>query len=191
LVRRWLATRDLAEPIGILQSLNSEVGDQWSEELEGIQNSPAEKEREGFFSAALTTISANLEPECAGHPGKHRSGLRGVPADPLDALHRDRDRHQRLVAPLISMLIDTLVRTAYRMHRQGRLPVRLLLSLDDMANCAPLPGLESVISQGGGQGVNVAWSLQSQAQPRSLRGGGRGGDLVGDQGEGDLRGSGR
>src|SRR5207244_3033034 len=74
--------------------------------------------------------------------------------------------HQRLVAPLIAMLIETAVRTTYRMHRQGELPARHLLSLDDMANCAPLPALESIISQGGGQGVNVAWSLQSLAQLR-------------------------
>jgi type IV secretion system protein VirD4 len=166
LVRRWLATRNLAEPIGILQSLNSELGDQWSEELEGIQNSPAEKEREGFFSAALTTIAATSNPNVLA--SMVRTDL------DLEAFLRTRSmlyipietEHQRAVAPLISMLIDTLVRTAYRMHREGRLPAHLLLSLDDMANCAPLPGLESVISQGGGQGVNVAWSLQSQAQLR-------------------------
>jgi type IV secretory pathway TraG/TraD family ATPase VirD4 len=72
--------------------------------------------------------------------------------------------HQRAVAPLISMLVESIVHTAYRLWREGRLSERLLVSLDDLANVAPLPQLESIISQGGGQGVNVAWSLQSLAQ---------------------------
>ncbi|MDQ6899300.1 MAG: type IV secretory system conjugative DNA transfer family protein [Candidatus Dormibacteraeota bacterium] len=166
LVRRWLATRNLAEPIGILRSLNSELGDQWAEELEGIQNSPAEKEREGFFSAALTTISATSNPNVLGSTARTDLDFEAFLRSRSTLYIPIETEHQRAVAPLISMLIDTLVRTAYRMHREGRLPARLLLSLDDMANCAPLPGLESVISQGGGQGVNVAWSLQSLAQLR-------------------------
>jgi type IV secretion system protein VirD4 len=64
------------------------------------------------------------------------------------------------------MLVSDIVHTAYRLHREGRLPARLGLSLDDLANVCPLPELESIISQGGGQGVNVFWSLQSLAQLR-------------------------
>jgi type IV secretory pathway TraG/TraD family ATPase VirD4 len=41
---------------------------------------------------------------------------------------------------------------------------RLALSVDDLANVCALPQLESIISQGGGQSVNVWWSLQSLAQ---------------------------
>lgn len=166
LVRRWLAGRNLSEPIGILQSLNSEVGDQWSEELEGIQSSPAEKEREGFFSAALTTIGATSNPIVLASTARTDLDFEQFLVSRSTLYIPISTEHQAMVAPLLSMLIDTLVRTAYRMHREGRLPARLLLSLDDLANCAPLPGLESVISQGGGQGVNVAWSLQSLAQLR-------------------------
>jgi type IV secretion system protein VirD4 len=166
LVRRWLAARNLAEPIGILQGLNSDVEHQWAEELQGIHRSPAEKEREGFFSAALTTISATSNPNVLASTARTNLDFEAFLRTRSTLYIPIETEHQRAVAPLISMLIDTLVRTAYRMHREGRLPARLLLSLDDMANCAPLPGLESVISQGGGQGVNVAWSLQSLAQLR-------------------------
>jgi type IV secretion system protein VirD4 len=146
LVRRWLAARDLSEPAGILQALDTAVGDQWSEELEGIQISPAEREREGFFSSALTTIAATANPNV----------LRSTSTSDLDPerflLSRSTlyvvspTEHQRAVAPLISMLIDTLVRAAYRLHREGRLPARFGISLDDLANVAPLPQLAQLAS---------------------------------------------
>jgi type IV secretory pathway TraG/TraD family ATPase VirD4 len=166
LVRSWLSGRDLSEPIAILRQLNTAAGDSWADELEGIQVSPAEREREGFFSSAMTTIAATSNPIV----------LRSTEASELDAerflLSRSTlyivspTEHQRAVAPLISMLIDTLVRTAYRLHREGRLPARFGIAADDLANVAPLPSLESIISQGRGQGVNVFWSLQSLAQLR-------------------------
>ncbi|MDQ6898078.1 MAG: type IV secretory system conjugative DNA transfer family protein [Candidatus Dormibacteraeota bacterium] len=159
----------LEEPIGILRGLSVFKGDKyaadlWAAELEGVLGMGPGSERRGFFSAALTTIAAVSNPTV----------LRSTEGTDFDAerflLTRSSlyivspTEHQRAVAPLISMLIQSIVHTAYRLHREGRLSARLLLSLDDMANCAPLPELESIISQGGGQGVNVAWNLQSLAQ---------------------------
>jgi type IV secretory pathway TraG/TraD family ATPase VirD4 len=177
LVHGWLAAGlaatsalddPLSEPIEILRELSVLKGDKyaadmWATELQGVLGS-AEGERRSFFSAAMTTIAAVSNP----------SVLRSTEGTDFDAerflLTRSTlyivspTEHQRAVAPLISMVIQSIVHTAYRLHREGRLPTRLLLSLDDMANCAPLPQLESMISQGGGQGVNVAWNLQSLAQ---------------------------
>ncbi|MBJ7600452.1 type IV secretory system conjugative DNA transfer family protein [Candidatus Nephthysia bennettiae] len=158
----------LLEPIGILRGLSILKGDKyaadlWASELEGVLGT-TEKERSGFFSAALTTVAAVSNPTV----------LRSAEATDFDAEEFllsgsslyivSPTEHQRAVAPLLSMLIQSIVHTAYRLHREGRLPHRLLVSLDDLANCAPLPQLESIISQGGGQGVNVAWNLQSLAQ---------------------------
>ncbi len=70
--------------------------------------------------------------------------------------------HQQAMAPLITALIESIVNAAYDLHRQGRLPCRLLLSLDEVANIAPLPSLESIVSQG----VLVCWAAQSLAQFR-------------------------
>src|SRR5207248_5116803 len=70
------------------------------------------------------------------------------------------------VAPLISALIESIVHVAYGLHREGRLPCRLLLSLDELPNIAPLPGLDGTLSQGAGQGVLVSWAAQSLAQLR-------------------------
>ena len=41
-----------------------------------------------------------------------------------------------------------------------------MLSLDELANIAPLPELESILSQGAGQGVTISWAAQSLAQVR-------------------------
>jgi type IV secretion system protein VirD4 len=177
LVHGWLSAglasgstdnHPLDEPIRILRELSVFKGDKyaadiWAAELESVLGT-AGNERRGFFSAALTTIGAVSNPTV----------LRSTEATDFDPerflLSRSTlyivspTEHQRSVAPLIAMVIESIVHTTYRLHREGRLPARLLLSLDDMANCAPLPQLESIISQGGGQGVNVAWNLQSLAQ---------------------------
>ncbi len=165
LVREWLGRRRLEEPIQILRDLRTFAGDQWANELEGVLKTP-ERERGSFFSSAETTIEATSNPNV----------LRSTTAtdfDPEEFLETRSSlyvvsptEHQKAIAPLLSMLVETIVHTAYRMHREGRLEARLLLSLDDLANCCPLPQLESICSQGGGQGVNVAWSLQSLAQLR-------------------------
>ncbi len=49
-------------------------------------------------------------------------------------------------------------------------PARLLLQLDELTNIAPLPTLESIVSQGAGQGVLTSWAVQSQAQLRNRYG---------------------
>jgi len=163
-----LDSHPLQEPIGILRGLSvfeadKYAADLWAAELEGVLASTG-NERRGFFSSAMTALAAVSNPTV----------LRSTEASDFDAEEFllsgstlyivSPTEHQRAVAPLISMLIQSIVHTAYRLHREGRLPHRLLVSLDDLANCAPLPQLESIISQGGGQGVNVAWNLQSLAQ---------------------------
>ncbi|MDQ6900298.1 MAG: type IV secretory system conjugative DNA transfer family protein [Candidatus Dormibacteraeota bacterium] len=159
------ATRALEEPIQILRDLRSFGSDQWADDLEGMRDTP-DRERASFFSAARTAIKATANPAVL-------RSTTGTDFDPERFLLScstlyivSPTEHQKAVAPLIAMLVHSIVHTAYRLHREGRLPARLLLSLDDLANCCPLPQLESTISQGGGQGVNVAWNLQSFAQLR-------------------------
>jgi type IV secretory pathway TraG/TraD family ATPase VirD4 len=45
-------------------------------------------------------------------------------------------------------------------------PPRVLLQLDELTNIAPLPSLESIVSQGAGRGVPICWTVQSLAQLR-------------------------
>ena len=72
-------------------------------------------------------------------------------------------RHQALNVPLVVGAIDQLVHHTYDTYSQGS---RLLLTLDELANVAPLPQLPSVVSEGGGQGVVTLACLQDLSQAR-------------------------
>ncbi|HXM57236.1 MAG TPA: type IV secretory system conjugative DNA transfer family protein [Candidatus Dormibacteraeota bacterium] len=169
LIRDWLSTYEFREPLAILATVAGEAGPHWARELQGVAATP-ERERGSFFSAAMTALKATADPAV----------LRSCSATDLDAVEFLSTRstlyvvspseHQEAVAPLIAALIESLVAAAYELHREGRLPARLLLSLDELTNIAPLPSLESVISQGAGQGVLTSWAVQSQAQLRQRYG---------------------
>jgi type IV secretion system protein VirD4 len=198
-VRRWLSLHEFREPVTILLGLGTAGGQQWADDLIGIAERTNDKERSSFFAAAATALKATALPtvleSCSAtdlDPAEFirtRSTLYIVSAS----------EHQAAVAPLISALIESLVVTAYHLHeahpptRNGWLetltaavararrqpaaattepvrPPRLLLQLDELTNIAPLPSLESIISQGAGQGVLPSWAIQSLAQLRNRYG---------------------
>ena len=199
-VRRWLSLHEFREPVAILAALASDAGRQWADDLVGIAERTNDKERSSFFAAAATALKAIAIPtvlqSCSGtdiDPAefiRSRSTLYIV----------SPSEHQAAVAPLISALIESIVVTAYELHaahrpRSGQLgllaevgwrfvtgqeparldpasvrPARLLLQLDELTNIAPLPSLESIVSQGASQGVLTSWAVQSQAQLRNRYG---------------------
>ena len=59
----------------------------------------------------------------------------------------------------------TYARAAHQDFDAGSVPP-VLLALDEVANVAPLPGLPSVISEGGGQGLITIACLQDLSQAR-------------------------
>jgi type IV secretory pathway TraG/TraD family ATPase VirD4 len=77
---------------------------------------------------------------------------------------------QDLLAPLAAALVEHVVQRAFDLREEGRLPARLLLTLDELANIAPLPSLLKILTQGGGRWVNLTWSVQSLAQMRDRYG---------------------
>jgi type IV secretory pathway TraG/TraD family ATPase VirD4 len=165
-VLEWLAVKEFEEPLTILTGVRSADADLWARELLGVAGMQAEKERESFFSAARTALKAMSDPNVV------RSAT-GTDFDPVEFLRTrstlyivSPSEHQEAVAPLISALIESIVNVAYELHRAGALRDRLLLSLDELANIAPLPSLGTIVSQGAGQGVLVSWAVQSHAQLR-------------------------
>jgi type IV secretion system protein VirD4 len=169
-VHDWLARREFDEPLNILEGLGSFDGDQWAAGLRGVVDTPP-KERGSFMSAAENALAATADPKVL------RSTMGTDLADPVEFLTTrstlyivSPSEHQAPVAPLISALIESIVVAAYDLHRAGRLDRRLLLSLDEIANIAPLPSLGSIASQGTSQGVNLSWAAQSLAQLRERYG---------------------
>jgi type IV secretion system protein VirD4 len=168
-VRNWLAAREFDEPLSILDGFRSFAGDQWAAELRGVAATP-QREQGSFFTAAEGSLAATADPNVL------RSAM-GTDLDPVEFLRTrstlyivSPSEHQAAVAPLISALIESIVVAAYDLFREGGLDRRLLLSLDELANIAPLPSLGAVASQGSSQGVNLSWAAQSLAQLRDRYG---------------------
>ena len=169
-VLRWLARNELREPALILTRAGTAVAEAWSEELEGMTRVPPE-ELGSFFSAARTALGALQN----GRVRESCESPRQFDADQLLLTNStlylvSPTADQDLLAPLAAALVEHVVQRAYELHERGRLPARLLLCLDELANTAPLPSLLKILSQGGGRGVNLTWSVQSLAQMRDRYG---------------------
>jgi type IV secretion system protein VirD4 len=164
-VRRWLAAQEVAEPVSVLRGLDNTAGYQWAAELQGVANTP-DRERGSFYSAAETTLAATSDPRVLDSCSMTELDLERLLLTRSTLYVVSQTEDQKAVAPLISALIESVVTTAYQFHRQRQLGARLLLSLDEFANIAPLPNVESIVSQGAGQGVNIVWAAQSLAQLR-------------------------
>jgi type IV secretory pathway TraG/TraD family ATPase VirD4 len=168
-VLEWLAHQEVVEPALMLRRSRAAAGQPWAVELEGLL-SIGDRERGSFYSTARNSLAALANPVVLGSC---------VTSDiDLDEFLRSRSSlyvvsptsHQASVAPLVAGLIEAIVERAYRLSASGELPAPLLLSLDEVANIAPLPSLGSIISQGASQGVVVSWAAQSLAQLRARYG---------------------
>ncbi|MBO0687556.1 MAG: type IV secretory system conjugative DNA transfer family protein, partial [Candidatus Dormibacteraeota bacterium] len=165
----WLAHQELAEPVLVLRRSRSAAGGLWALELEALA-SIGDRERGSFYSTARNSLNALASPVVLASCSANDLDL--------DLFLRSRSSlyvvsptsHQSAVAPLVAGLIEAIVERAYHLSARGRLPAPLLLSLDEVANVAPLPSLGGILSQGAGQGVVVSWAVQSLAQLRARYG---------------------
>ena len=73
---------------------------------------------------------------------------------------------QMSIAPLVSALVEAIAEGARQSGGRGHLKEPLSLILDEAANIAPLPTLPSLLSDGGGSGIQLLVVLQSLAQGR-------------------------
>jgi type IV secretion system protein VirD4 len=197
LVRQWLSLHEFREPLAILARLPTEGAREWAADLLGISERTNDRERSSFFAAAQTAVKATAIPRvlsyCAGTDIDPERFIRTKSTlyliSPSEA--------QQALAPLCAALVESIVLAAYRLHDvqppgPGHIhrfldtavrfvtnqdpppevgPPRLLLQLDELTNIAPLPSLESIVSQGAGRGVPICWSVQSLAQLRHRYGG--------------------
>ncbi|WP_158257346.1 type IV secretory system conjugative DNA transfer family protein [Kineococcus xinjiangensis] len=78
---------------------------------------------------------------------------------------------QHLCAPLVVGLLEEIKRAAYQRHADARSVGRwpgpsVFWALDEVANIAPIKRLPSIISEGGGQGLQVMACFQDLSQAR-------------------------
>jgi len=197
-VTRWLSLHEFREPLVILSGLPLDGAQDWAADLAGVDQRTNDRERSSFFAAAATALKVTAVPRvlrsCSAtdiDPAEFirtRSTLYII----------SPSEYQSGLAPLCSALVESIVHEAYRLHdahgprsaldlrrlatQVGRLlsggdplpqeagPPRVLLQLDELTNIAPLPSLESIVSQGAGRGVPCCWTVQSLAQLRNRYG---------------------
>jgi type IV secretory pathway TraG/TraD family ATPase VirD4 len=148
--------------------------------LRGLDAIP-DRERGSIVSTAADTLrayqfSGALELARAPAPGENAAWLDpdAFAASAADTLYLVAPSHdQRLLAPVIVGVLTDLRHAAYRLSgelvRAGRGERRdppILWALDEMANIAPVPDMMSILSEAGGQGLQVLGVLQDLSQAR-------------------------
>lgn len=135
--------------------------------LAGIERTE-ERERSSIFSATagvLAAYNADSVRSAASNPNFDPRRFVGS----TDTIYITAPEHkQALCAPLIVGLLEQIRHTVYERARteQAAWPP-MLWALDEMANTAPIHDLPALISQAGGQGLQVMIGLQDLSQART------------------------
>ena len=162
--RRWLDARNI---LSCAPGGATELADQ---ALEGLAATD-ERELSGIWSTASGAL--------AGYRTEAALATTDRPTFDPDRFVRSADtlylcapsHRQALVAPMVVGLIEDVRTAAYARAAVlgsdiASRPAPTLMALDEVANIAPLPGLPSMVSEGGGQGVAVLACLQDLSQAR-------------------------
>jgi type IV secretion system protein VirD4 len=126
-----------------------------------------ERQRSSIYTTAETVLEAYADPGVL-----ERSRAPEIRADWfLDGGNHTlyicaSAREQRRLRPVFVALLQEMLEAAYQRagHRGGPLTPGLLVVLDEVANVAPLPDLDVLVSTGAGHGVQLLTILQDVAQ---------------------------
>jgi type IV secretion system protein VirD4 len=163
-VLRWTLRQELTPAIEILDERDTQIA---ADVLAGIKRTD-ERERSSIFSATagvLAAYNADTVRTSAAHPNfdPHQFTCS------QDTIYITAPEHkQALCAPLIVGLLEEIRHAVYRHARQEPLETpRMLWLLDEVANIAPIHDLPALVSQAGGQGLQVTVGLQDLSQART------------------------
>ncbi len=166
-VVQWVHRRDLDTPTGALGGSGAQLA---ADIVAGLAATDS-RELSGIWSTAAGVLAAyrsGAALAAADCPNFDPMGL----ADTADTLFVCAPaRHQALVAPLVVGFVEQVRDGAYAAAAAtaaGRRPPSppVVLALDEVANIAPLPDLPAIVSEGGGQGLQVLACLQDLSQAR-------------------------
>jgi len=169
-VLRWTLRQDLAPALTILNDSNAPIA---ADVLVGIERTD-QRERSSIFSATagvLAAYNSDAVRTAAATPNFDPAKF----AIGTDTIYITAPEHkQALCAPLIVGLLEQIRHAVYdfaRKQTQAGTPMHagppMLWALDELANTAPIPDLPALISQAGGQGLQVMVGLQDLAQARA------------------------
>ncbi len=168
-VLRWTLRQDTATALEVLADQNHQIA---ADVLVGIERTDT-RERSSIFSATagvLAAYNADTTRATAKDPNfDPRKFARGT-----DTIYITAPEHkQAQCAPLIVGLLEQIRHATYQhAARRGQRPrlysaTRMLWALDEIANIAPIHDLPALISQAGGQNLQVMIGLQDLSQART------------------------
>lgn len=163
-VLKWVLLGDLAPALQALADDNSEFA---AAVLIGIQRTD-ERERSSIFSATagvLAAYNSDAVRVSAAEPNFDPVRFAGS----TDTLYiTSPEQYQAQSAPLIVGLLEQIRHAVYdRSRRNGDAGHPMLWLLDEIANIAPIHDLPALVSQAGGQNLQVMIGLQDLSQART------------------------
>ncbi len=163
-VLRWTLRQELTQARAILEDAGSQIA---ADVLAGIERTD-ERERSSIFSATagvLAAYNADSVRAAASSPNFDPRKFIGS----TDTIYITAPEHrQALCAPLIVGLLEQIRHAVYEHARtEPRAWPPMLWALDEIANTAPIHDLPALISQAGGQGLQVMIGLQDLSQARA------------------------
>jgi type IV secretory pathway TraG/TraD family ATPase VirD4 len=166
-VVRWTLRQDMSEALKTL-SEDDEQNRVATDVLIGIERTDA-RERSSIYSASagvLAAYNADATRATAKDPNFDPKRF----ANSTDTIYITAPEHrQALCAPLIVGLLEQVRHAVYQAARKGdhtwRAP--MLWALDEVANIAPIHDLPALVSQAGGQSLQVLVGLQDLSQART------------------------
>jgi type IV secretory pathway TraG/TraD family ATPase VirD4 len=163
-VLTWTLRQDLKPAQAILADSDAPVA---ADVLAGIQATD-QRERSSIFSATagvLAAYNADAARTQAANPNFDPDQF----TTSTDTIYITAPEHkQAITAPLIVGLLEQIRHAAYqhaRTHQATGPP--MLWALDELANTAPIHDLAALVSQAGGQHLQVLAGLQDLAQARA------------------------
>jgi type IV secretion system protein VirD4 len=162
-VLRWTLRQDLTPALEILADADTQIA---ADVLVGIERTDA-RERSSIFSATAGVLSAynsDSARQTAAAPNFDPARF----AASTDTLYITSPEHrQTVVAPLIVGLLEQIRHAVYEQARNDHPTPEMLWLLDEVANIAPVHDLPALVSQAGGQGLQVVIGLQDLSQART------------------------
>ncbi|MEJ5946948.1 type IV secretory system conjugative DNA transfer family protein [Pseudokineococcus basanitobsidens] len=168
-VRRWMATPSAYET-KILGILNEHKQHAAVEDLAALLESPDGRERASIFSTARLVLNAYGSDAVASVSQQQNFDTAAFASSQDTVYIVAPSDAQNLCAPLVVGLLEEIRHATYRANalvetRDNSRPP-MLWALDEVANIAPIKKLPSIVSESGGQGLQVMACFQDLSQAR-------------------------
>lgn len=161
-VATWVLRQDLDTAGRLLAARGVNVA---ADVLAGLGATHA-RELSGIFSTTAGVLAAYRSASALAVAEQPNFDPRGLISGTDTVFICAPAREQELLAPITVAFIEAARAEAYEAARDRPPDAPLTLVLDEAANIAPLPGLPSLVSEGGGQGVLTVACLQDLSQAR-------------------------